>query len=30
MESKKFIYFTGGFGTILQDKGLKAGELPET
>ena len=25
-----FRYFTGGFATILQEKGLKAGELPET
>lgn len=25
-----FVYFTGGFATILQEKGLKAGELPET
>jgi len=25
-----FTYFTGGFGTILQEKGLKPGELPET
>lgn len=27
---KGFVYFDGGYGTILQAKGLKAGELPET
>ena len=25
-----FVFFDGGYGTILQAKGLKAGELPET
>ena len=25
-----FVFFDGGYGTILQSKGLKAGELPET
>lgn len=25
-----FVFFDGGYGTILQEKGLKAGELPET
>lgn len=25
-----FVYFDGGYGTILQEKGLKPGELPET
>lgn len=29
MNNSEFIFFTGGMGTILQDKGLKAGELPE-
>lgn len=27
---KGFVYFDGGYGTILQAKGLKPGELPET
>ncbi len=27
---KGFVYFDGGYGTMLQAKGLKAGELPET
>lgn len=25
-----FVFFDGGYGTILQSRGLKAGELPET
>ena len=25
-----FVFFDGGYGTILQERGLKAGELPET
>ena len=25
-----FVFFDGGYGTLLQAKGLKAGELPET
>lgn len=29
MNNNEFIFFTGGMGTILQEKGLKAGELPE-
>ncbi|WP_346663588.1 homocysteine S-methyltransferase family protein [uncultured Merdimonas sp.] len=27
---KEVLYFDGGMGTLLQEKGLKAGELPET
>lgn len=27
---KGFVYFDGGYGTILQKRGLKPGELPET
>ena len=27
---KDLLYFDGGMGTLLQSKGLKAGELPET
>lgn len=27
---KGFVFFDGGYGTILQARGLKAGELPET
>ena len=27
---KEWIFFDGGMGTILQEHGLKAGELPET
>lgn len=27
---KGFVFFDGGMGTVLQSKGLKAGELPET
>ena len=27
---KGFVFFDGGYGTILQSRGLKAGELPET
>ena len=27
---KKLLFFDGGMGTLLQKKGLKAGELPET
>ena len=26
---KEVLYFDGGMGTLLQEKGLKAGELPE-
>ena len=27
---KKLLFFDGGMGTLLQEKGLKPGELPET
>ena len=27
---KKLLFFDGGMGTLLQAKGLKPGELPET
>lgn len=27
---KELIYFDGGTGTLLQERGLKPGELPET
>ena len=27
---KEVLYFDGGMGTLLQSKGLKPGELPET
>lgn len=27
---KKILFFDGGLGTLLQERGLKAGELPET
>ena len=27
---KELLYFDGGTGTLLQEKGLKPGELPET
>ena len=27
---KRIVFFDGGFGTLLQKAGLKAGELPET
>ena len=27
---KDLLYFDGGMGTLLQSKGLKPGELPET
>ena len=27
---KEWLFFDGGMGTILQENGLKAGELPET
>ncbi len=27
---KEFVFFDGGYGTLLQERGLKAGELPET
>ena len=27
---KKRLYFDGGMGTLLQEKGLKAGEAPES
>lgn len=26
---EKRLFFDGGMGTLLQEKGLKAGELPE-
>ena len=27
---KELLYFDGGMGTLLQERGLKPGELPET
>ena len=27
---KELLYFDGGMGTLLQEQGLQAGELPET
>ena len=27
---KELLFFDGGTGTLLQEKGLKPGELPET
>ena len=27
---KELLYFDGGTGTLLQEKGMKPGELPET
>ena len=27
---KEILYFDGGMGTLLQEKGLAPGELPET
>lgn len=27
--NKEFLYFDGGMGTLLQERGLRAGEKPE-
>ena len=27
---KRILFFDGGMGTLLQEQGLQAGELPET